>query len=504
MNNARFLLAAICICIIIQTSLAEETKPQSNPQVIAAAASAAKTIKSLLPSGWSLQHKDNIVTVTRDKKIPYIPPNSPDKRETADYPMTQFRIQMRFGPLMSTEEYEKLLDDNHKIRQELSRSKPTASQGSAASRFRHPKAVIAENYFRIKQATKQPPKYYTKNASIWVIDQFQGPIPSYPVLEHIEDDFHTVPKKIFALFKKHQVSNETMIKSYQSSIKRIEAMCTPEKGATREEVEMRFGNGEPDKKLPNARRYNFCENGTLIIFYDKDTNSKVMLAEFINPYEKKGSSKLFTDQERIEQLKSRLDQMNKILQEYEENWSAPVNGLKGRLFTPRNKISIHDRLKINLELKNTNKGGGPWLAVQQGNPTLLEVQVTDTDRKPVKPTSGRADIFYSSSWKVLRPFPNEKLSIPATISDENWSLGANFDTTKKIWKLPPGKYRINVTYSSPDNKFDKYKGKQGVQWSGKLILPPIEIEIADTPPLPVRNKSIKTPNAESLIFNLSF
>ncbi len=156
------------------------------------------------------------------------------------------------------------------------------------------------------------------------------------------------------------------------------------------------------------------------------------------------------------------------------NWSKPAIGLNGRLVVARPRITTSEQFDLSLELRNHHYGGGPWLAVQSGNPFLFNVSVTDANGKTVKPTMQRVDVMYSPKWKVIRPFPDERLTIPVSIRSIDGAKGSHLDTTTDIWKLPPGKYKIAATFTSP--KEVRYKG-EATPWTGKLELSPIEVEI---------------------------
>ncbi|NQT38692.1 MAG: biotin/lipoyl-binding protein, partial [Planctomycetes bacterium] len=155
-------------------------------------------------------------------------------------------------------------------------------------------------------------------------------------------------------------------------------------------------------------------------------------------------------------------------------WSKPALGLMGRLVVAAPRITTSEQFDLSLELRNNHFGGGPWLAVQEGNPFLFEVSVTDAGGKAVKPTMTRRDVLYSPKWQVIRPFPDERLSIPVSIRSVDGAKGSHLDTTTSIWKLSPGVYKIAATFTSP--KEIRYKG-EATPWTGKLELPPVEVEV---------------------------
>jgi hypothetical protein len=504
LKTIQILLATICIGLLTQTSLAEEIKPPSekseNQQITAAIKSAAKTIKPHLPSGWSLKQTYNKIIVLRDFPIMYIQANP------SIHTSNTYTIILRFGPLVAPDAFAKLLFDNAKTRRLMDEMRENMNHINHAYRkfdsylpktFEEEKLVNSYNH--LKNSLKDPPNYRLDQTSIWVRKfDWRGMIaPSEDPAQ-----CYSVRRKVLALFEKHQLSEEDQIKYIQDQIKHIESQLFPTKGTSRQEVESRFGKSIPPgptktaAKLADPSKHGLClyrilHKKFLFVKYSNGKKQKVIWAKFTNSNAKKERAKELTAQERLEELKLQLKQMQSIMTEYKLNWSAAVNGLKGRLVVTRPKISPSERFHINLQLKNCNKGGGPWLAVQAGNPFLFEIQITNADGKPVQPTSGRVDVFYSPSWKVIRPSLGE-LSIPVTISDTNWSKGAHLDTTTKIWQLAKGKYRISATYSSPKNI--GYEDKDSVPWTGKLNLVPIEVEIADIPPLPRR---YKTPEEEA-------
>jgi beta-lactamase regulating signal transducer with metallopeptidase domain len=157
----------------------------------------------------------------------------------------------------------------------------------------------------------------------------------------------------------------------------------------------------------------------------------------------------------------------------ETPWSGPV-GLSGRLVVAQPTITPKEQFDLSLELRNVNRGGSPWLAVQEGNPFLFEARVTDAVGKAVKPTMQRVDVLYSPKWRVIRPFPDERLKIPVSIRSEDGAAGSHLDTTTNIWKLPPGKYKISGTYRSAEEV--RYEG-EATPWAGKLVIPPVDVEV---------------------------
>jgi biopolymer transport protein ExbD len=158
----------------------------------------------------------------------------------------------------------------------------------------------------------------------------------------------------------------------------------------------------------------------------------------------------------------------------EPDWSKLAPGLNGRLVVGKPTIRSNEQFNLSLELCNNHYGGGPWMAVQEGNPFLFEARVTDADGKAIRPTMQRADVLYSPKWRVIRPFPDERLTIPLSIRSIDGARGSHFDTATNIWKLPPGKYKISGTFASP--KEFRYRG-EGTPWVGTLELPPIKVEI---------------------------
>jgi hypothetical protein len=161
------------------------------------------------------------------------------------------------------------------------------------------------------------------------------------------------------------------------------------------------------------------------------------------------------------------------------------------LVVAKPRISRPLQIQASLELRSIHYGGGPWLAVQSGNPFLFEMRVSDATGKPVQPTMQRVDVMYSPKWLIIRPW--DRLTIPLTIESLDGARGSHLDTTTRIWKLPPGKYRLGGTFSAP--RKDRHEEKKATFWNGTLELPPVEVEIL--PDLHV-NRDTRNPSQRAI------
>jgi hypothetical protein len=116
-------------------------------------------------------------------------------------------------------------------------------------------------------------------------------------------------------------------------IERIETLCTPDKGSTRQQVEERFGAGKPirNSKGPATqpvpeespiRAYPFGTNGTLVVYYNGD--GKVRSAHYFDPYSLKGraAGERVPPAEQVRELTPRLRQMERILAEYQSRFGS--------------------------------------------------------------------------------------------------------------------------------------------------------------------------------------
>ena len=126
-----------------------------------------------------------------------------------------------------------------------------------------------------------------------------------------------------------KVSTEKRIQQIQQEIERIEAICVPPKGTSRNEVEKKFGLGRPatNSKIPpkggipedsRYRSYVFCPDGILFVCYDKASN--VWWAHFLDPYSTKGRYRPASPEEQLKELEPRLEQMKRILKEYQRRF----------------------------------------------------------------------------------------------------------------------------------------------------------------------------------------
>ena len=155
-------------------------------------------------------------------------------------------------------------------------------------------------------------------------------------------------------------------------------------------------------------------------------------------------------------------------------WSAPAGGLEGRLVLALPRISETDWFALKLELRNV---GEVPLAVQTGNPFLLDVRVADAKGQAVKPTWTRSDVLFSPKWAEIAP--KSSLSVQVSEKSIDGAKGSHLDVTTSIWKLEPGKYRVSATCKSQERgaaASSPYKGNARL-WSGQLALPEIEVEV---------------------------
>jgi len=154
-------------------------------------------------------------------------------------------------------------------------------------------------------------------------------------------------------------------------------------------------------------------------------------------------------------------------------WSKPADGLIGRLTVAMATIHPSEQFHLKLDLRNVNYRGEPTLAVNTGNPFLFEARMTDADGAPVEPTMKRSDVNYSAKWTVIRRL-GERVTIPVSVRSLDGPRDRHLNTTRHVRRLPPGKYKIAGTFSSP--KTGAYDGP-GKPWLGKLELPAVEVEI---------------------------
>ncbi len=156
-------------------------------------------------------------------------------------------------------------------------------------------------------------------------------------------------------------------------------------------------------------------------------------------------------------------------------WSKPVGVLSARLVVTRSNIRESESFRLTLELKNT---GVLPLAVQTYNPHILTLKILDSAGNSVGPSSSRIDIISSPQWGVI---PRDGyLGFPVTIRSPDRVKGSHIDITTRIWKLPPGKYRVSGEYSSTNPpQFPEIMGKPGRAriWEGKVNLPALDLEI---------------------------
>ena len=175
-------------------------------------------------------------------------------------------------------------------------------------------------------------------------------------------------------------------------------------------------------------------------------------------------------------------------------WSAPANGLMGRLLVERHRIDEARGFELCLELKNA---GETPLAVLTGDPHLIRARVADAKDRPIRRASGRADILYAPRWIEIAPG-----SIAATRADFEGGgplcAGCQLDFGGAMWRLEPGRYRVSIACQFPENEqvaasdLRRYRGTATV-WRGELAVPPVELEVFAGPPWskPVQGASVR-------------
>ena len=76
----------------------------------------------------------------------------------------------------------------------------------------------------------------------------------------------------------------------------------------------------------------------------------------------------------------------------------------------------------------------------------------------------------------------QRYSVETPVSQEtplqDGAHGSQVDIVTSTWKLPPGKYRLYGTYSSGGFESVRAEPPKDVKvWEGKLVLPPVELEV---------------------------
>lgn len=158
-------------------------------------------------------------------------------------------------------------------------------------------------------------------------------------------------------------------------------------------------------------------------------------------------------------------------------WSEAVDGLKGRLVMAHPRIGAAGWLDVRLQLRAANDTmRGVWTH----NPFQFEMRVVDTDGNAVPPSEWRKSVPWGATWK--RVSSDEGPDIPLTVPSPDGPGQAQLDAWTHVWKLAPGRYRISGTYSpAPPEKagVSMPYGGPGTRWTGRLALPPVEIEVVD-------------------------
>jgi hypothetical protein len=167
-------------------------------------------------------------------------------------------------------------------------------------------------------------------------------------------------------------------------------------------------------------------------------------------------------------LKEHLDGLLK-----EVGWSAPVNGLRGRLvrhtLPPTGTTEI---IGVALELKNVSTD--PLAVLADAEAVLLKL--FDADGRPVEnagvPRSGPQPL------PQVAVIPRDSY-LGFSLYDYGWGVpqgqGAFLPVRRGgAWMLKPGKYTLRGTFTVEPPEVETYR-KNG--WRGRLDLPPLEIEI---------------------------
>ena len=129
---------------------------------------------------------------------------------------------------------------------------------------------------------------------------------------------------------------EAEFKKLKKEIQELESFCSPKPGITRAAVEKIFGKGKAappvDSKMPYKgkipedsprRGYRVCENGYLVVHYDK--NWIVKRTYYPDPYASKGlmAGTVLPIDQRLREARQRLAQMRRVKKEYKKKIEKP-------------------------------------------------------------------------------------------------------------------------------------------------------------------------------------
>ena len=152
-------------------------------------------------------------------------------------------------------------------------------------------------------------------------------------------------------------------------------------------------------------------------------------------------------------------------------WSALSNGLKGRVVLKAAQIKPGEFFSVEIEVKNE---GGKDVSLDIGNPHPIQMEVLDAAGKSVPATLFRSDVLFSTDWKNVPD--GGVLSFPITHPNTDAGKDVNLDTTTQLWKLPTGKYSLQVTLST---KGDENLRGPANRWIGTLKLPAVNVEVVE-------------------------
>ncbi len=280
--------------------------------------------------------------------------------------------------------------------------------------------------------------------------------------------------------KESSLSTEEEITLLRKKISDIESRCTPKEGASREEVERIFGKGKPAPiaKMPAhtatldspARSYEFCENGTLYVYYKDD---KVLWSHYLDPYSAKGRDKEPSIEEQLQEAKPRLKQLEKIQQSYLKRIDELNKPLSLTIKSDKEVYSFGEPIIITLYLKNTGKED-----IFYGLQPFYE-QPDFPDYPRVFFQNGENIVVKSKTRGIIEGFHIQQVPIDGgtqmAVVIEPGKEYSQALTISRYFDFAPDTYEIYL-----ENTMAKDKRWGNVNWTGTLTSNTIQIEVRES------------------------
>lgn len=154
-----------------------------------------------------------------------------------------------------------------------------------------------------------------------------------------------------------------------------------------------------------------------------------------------------------------------------DEWSAPADGLQGRLLAYRKpNVNGTQVIGVDVELKNVKLAP---LAVQN-DPAAVDVEVLNVHGKPVpQAPATRSGPVPFPQWGVIPRDSYLRFPIESHTVGVPRNGGALLAFSDKVWVLKKGEYILQGAYTLRRSLKDAPENA----WAGRVKLPPLKIRV---------------------------